>query len=339
MHVAAKQSAINLATLLIARGADVDSRDLDLCTPLHIAAQYAENAMVELLLANNADTRVNTIFYGSSPLHVALTGDFVEKRLAFLIKAQADVEARDCYGRTALLIAVENDLPAAALALLEHRASTEVIDKNEETRLLVAARNGRQWAIELLLEKGANLEARNREGKTALCNAVEKNQELMVRVLLGHGAAINSGVGYPLSHIAVDNANVSMVDMLLRAGADIDAKDYDNKTALHRAVLGDQEPHEHIMKLLLTHSAPLDAVTGSGNAVFHYAVMCQRRNMILILLQYVLPDELSTTCKMRNVRGETPLDLARDFAKYASESSDERSILFLLENALKLSHT
>lgn len=345
LHVAAKQNAINLAALLIAKGADVNSRDLYSCTPLHVAAQFAEIAMVELLLAKGAETGAEN-FSGASPLHAALRSDSVEEMLALLIKAGADVEARDKGGKTALFIAVRYDLPAAALVLLEHRASTEAFDKNAETPLLFAARNGTQWAIKLLLEKGANLEARRRSGKTALCNAVEEDHEPIVQILLDRGAVIKTAVHQPnnnfhrsLLYIAITNARVSIVDMLLRAGADIHQIGYRNNTALHQAVLGGQEPHEQIMQLLLTHSAPLDAVNRQGETVFHYAVRFKRRNMMLILLRHILPNKLSTICKIRDTYVQTPLDLARNLAKHASESSDERSILFLLESALKLSHT
>lgn len=344
LHVAAKQSAINLAHLLIVKGADINSRDISSCTPLHITAHYAGSAMVELLLDNGAETQVKD-WRGRSPLHAALTGKSVVQNLALLVDAQADMEAKDLRGRTALHIAVEHDLPAAAHFLLQCGANSEVSDSSKETLLITAVRIGREWAIKLLLEKGANVKARNEKGETALYVAIGEGQEPIVQILLDHAKTIKTAVDQRFSfhrsllHIAVIKASVSIVGMLLRAAADICAADDEGDTALHEAVLEGQEPHEQIVRLLLTQSAPLDAVNQYGDTVLHLAVRYVRRNMILIVLRHTSPIKLSTICEMRDDIGRTPLDIARDLAKHAKESSDERSILYLLENALKLSHT
>lgn len=344
LHVAAKQNAIHLARLLIVKGADVNGRGFSSCTSLHIAAHYADSAMVELLLANGAETQVKD-WRGVSPLHAALTGKSVVQNLALLVDAQADMEAKDVRGRTALHIAVENDVPAAAHFLLQCGANSEVADSFKETLLFTAVFYRREWAIKLLLEKGANVKARNEKGETALYVAIGKCQEPIVQILLDHGKTMKTAVDQRFSfhrsllHIAVTKASVSIVGMLLRAAADICAADDNGNTALHEAVLGGQEPHEQIVRLLLTQSAPLDAVNQYGSTVLHLAVHHARRNMILIILHHTPPTKLSTICEMRDDIGRTPLDIAQDLDKDANESSDARSILYLLENALKLSHT
>lgn len=193
LHVAAKQNAIHLARLLIVKGADVNSRDLSSRTPLHIAAHYADSAMVELLLANGAETQVKD-WRGVSPLHAALTGKSVVQNLALLVDAQADMEAKDLHGRTALHIAVQHDLPAAAHFLLQCGANSEVSDSSKETLLITAVRIGREWAIKPLLEKGANVKARNEKGETALYIAIGEGQEPIVQILLDHGKTIKTAV-------------------------------------------------------------------------------------------------------------------------------------------------
>ena len=127
--------------------------------------------------------------------------------------------------------------------------------------------------------------------------------------------------------------------MLLKAGADIHAVDHLGYTALHQAVGMGQESQEPIVRQLLSHSASLDAVTHHGNTVFHLAVIYRRRNLIPILLQYVEPGKLATMCRVRNRQGETPLGLARELARNEVGSSDESSVLYMLENALELSHS
>ena len=103
-HIAVKENAVNLASLLIKKGIRVSSRDPKSVTPLHIAAQYAEAPMVKLLLANGADVEAVDDFQRTplqAALQAALIGNSDEQKLALLIYAQADMEVRDALGRTA----------------------------------------------------------------------------------------------------------------------------------------------------------------------------------------------------------------------------------------------
>lgn len=348
LHIAARENAINLAQLLLEKGADINSRDRDSCTPLHIAAEYAEPAMTELLLANGSESQVKK-FFGTSTLHAALTEKSDDQTLALLVLAQVDMEARDWRGRTALTIAVRRDSPAVARSLLQHGANAEVSDSARETLLITAVRTGKEWATKLLLEKGANLEGRDAQGDTALCVAVKKGQKTIVQILLDHGAMTKTIVHHQfvpmetLLHCAVRAANVSIAEKLLKAGADVYGRDCYGNTMLHRAVIGIQGPPESMTRLLLRYSAPLDAVNLYGNTVFHLAFdtheRSRQRNMFLIFLRHMNPDELYSVCQIGDSHGRTPLVIARARTKNTKEDSIERSILYLLENALKLSHS
>ena len=346
LHVAAKENAFNLARLLIEKGANVNGRDLRDFTPLHIAAKYAGLAMTELLLANSADVEAVDEGYWT-PLHAALIGEAAQPIAASLINAKADINAMDNLGMTPLMIAVYQDLSAMALWLIEQGANIEgsQFSERSNTPLFIAVRYNREWAIKLLLENGASMVARNRQGDTPLCLAVAEEKESVVQILLNHGPMAKTVLDQPkildgtVLHRAVRGGNLSIVNMLLGAGADVNTEDYTGRSALHHAVTKGQEPHEHIVRLLLAHSAPLDATDYDGNSVFHLAVAHRRRNMIPILLLHVQPGKLHTMCQTRNDWGETPLGLARSLAKNAKVCSNERSVLYLLEKALELSQS
>lgn len=343
LHVAAKENAIHLARLLIEKGADVNSRDWFSRTPLHIAAEYAEPAMIKLLLANGAEIQAKD-HSGASPLHAALTENPDEQILALLINAKADLEARDDFGITVLATAIRKDLPVAAHYLLEQGANIGASDESGETLLLTAVRFRREWATKLFLEWGTNLVERNALGYTALSVAVAQGQEPIIQTLLDHGAMTkttdeqNSDEDTVL-HYAVETSSIAVVKMLLKAGADVCGRDFFGNTALHRAIQNGQEQDEHMVRLLLTHSAPLDAVNFYGRTVLHSAVLFGRRNMIPIIVASINPDQLPIICHRRDDTGRTPHDIARERAENAEESSDERSVLYLLESALKLSHS
>jgi ankyrin repeat protein len=55
LHIAAEEGFKYLAELLLGAGADVDARTNDGDTPLHIAAEKGHEDLVKLLLANGAD--------------------------------------------------------------------------------------------------------------------------------------------------------------------------------------------------------------------------------------------------------------------------------------------
>ena len=344
LHITAKQNAINLARLLIEKGVKIDSKDTEFCTPLHIAAKNAAPAMVELLLAHNANVQAVDCVNGS-PLHASLNGEPNLEIVAMLIYAKVDLDLKDRFGETALMIAIECDLSIVALFLLEHGANVEGFNDSGDTPLLIAVRSRREWAVKILLEKGANLEARNATEETALSVAVEKGQGSIVQILLDHGAMTKITVDQQNAKDetclcrAVRVASVSIVEMLLHAGADICAKNDVGETVLHRAVLAFKESYENMMHLLLSHSGPLDAINRYGETVFHLAVHYRRPNLISILIRLAEPDRLPIICGMRDYLGRTVLDHAVVYARHTKISSVERSIVHVLESALGLTHS
>lgn len=344
LHIAAKQNAFNLAPLLIQKCARIDNRDWRPCMLLHIAASLAVLAMTELLLANGADIKA-VDECGRTPLHAALEGEASLEIVAMLINAKVDLDAKDALGETALTIAIRRDQSVAALFLLEQGAEIDGSNAPEETPLLTAVRNRREWAIEPLLEKGANLKARNVKGETALYAAVEQGQESVIHILLDHSAITKTTVDqqnskhYTCLGRAVKDANLSIVEILLHAGADICAKDFYGGTALHQAVMGGEDSHDDIVHLLLSHSAPLDTANKFGETVFHLAARYGRPNLISILIQNVKPNRLPIVCGMRDDRGRTALDNAVFRAENTTMSSDENWILLTLESALGLPHS
>lgn len=127
--------------------------------------------------------------------------------------------------------------------------------------------------------------------------------------------------------------------MLLKARIGNHAHDGNGDTILHRAIRYGGEPHERTVKLLLEHDAfGMQRVNLNGDTVLHLAVSHSRRNVLVILLRHK-PDELPVLCQMRNKHGQTLLDIARAKAMGKEDPSVEISVLYLLENALQLSHT
>ena len=72
--------------------------------------------------------------------------------------------------------------------LLKKKANIEARNKYGRTSLIVAAVNGYVSIVQLLLEKGANVEGRDNEGNTALMSAARHERAMMVELLLARDA-------------------------------------------------------------------------------------------------------------------------------------------------------
>ena len=108
LHVAAYYGHLELAKLLLARGADVQApaRDSVGDTPLLKAVIGQRVEMVELLLAHHADVRTPNLA-DATPLHkAAVYGDPAITQL--LLDHGADVHARNSGGQTPLTHALFN---------------------------------------------------------------------------------------------------------------------------------------------------------------------------------------------------------------------------------------
>ena len=94
--------------------------------------------------------------------------------------------------------------------------------------------------IELLIDSNANIEAANEDGYTPIHFAVTNKQLDVVKVLHGKGAKLDisclpDNPDKPL-HLAAKSGETKIVEYLVDSGADINARDDENRTPLFVAV-------------------------------------------------------------------------------------------------------
>ena len=107
LHRAAKETTVDIARSLIARGDDVNSRDEDGDTPLHFAARWGNPANVQVLLDAGADVMARDKF-GLTPLHrTAQSGN--PANIKALLAVGADAKAKDEESKTPWDYAQENE--------------------------------------------------------------------------------------------------------------------------------------------------------------------------------------------------------------------------------------
>ncbi|MDX5370945.1 MAG: ankyrin repeat domain-containing protein [Pseudomonadaceae bacterium] len=140
------------------------------------------------------------------------------------------------------------------------------IDGGAETELHAIAWAGNLRRARRLVRRGANVNHVDSAGETPLHGAAAWGRTSMVRFLLSVGArhdiaALNTNNMTPLHWAA--RANLKTVKVLLRAGADRDAKDAQGNTAYD---IAKKHRKTEIMAYLVSNKwfKPLASLTGTG---------------------------------------------------------------------------
>lgn len=254
----------SIVQLLCERGADVKPKDYMGATALHLAARNGRTATVECLLTRgaNLDQVVSDEKKHTALLEAALNGHDSTVRL--LLRAGANTEAKDSQGWTALHQAAALGLDTVAKVLLSGGALIETRDEEGNTPLQLAVAKGKMGTAELLLAAGAETEAADIRGRTALMLSATNGSTASCKMLLDKGAHIEAHDchGDRALHFAATRCgSTALVELLLEAGADVDAKTESGFTPLlwatHQGLLAST-------KLLLEAGANVNTRTKSG---------------------------------------------------------------------------
>ena len=77
LHVAAKWGKVNMVSLLLDKGSNLESKTRDGLTPLHCAARSGHENVVDMMVQRGAPISAKTK-NGLAPLHMASQGDHVD---------------------------------------------------------------------------------------------------------------------------------------------------------------------------------------------------------------------------------------------------------------------
>ncbi|XP_028836384.1 ankyrin-2b isoform X2 [Denticeps clupeoides] len=306
LHVASKRGNTNMVRLLLDRGGQIDAKTRDGLTPLHCAARSGHDPAVEILLERGAPMLARTK-NGLSPLHMAAQGDHVEC-VKHLLQHKAPVDDVTLDYLTALHVAAHCGHYRVTKLLLDKRANPNARALNGFTPLHIACKKNRVKVMELLVKYGASIQAITESGLTPIHVAAFMGHLNIVLLLLQNGASpdVSNIRGETALHMAARAGQVEVVRCLLRNGAMVDARAREDQTPLHIAArLGKTE----IVQLLLQHMAHPDAATTNGYTPLHISTREGQLDVASVLLEAGASHSLATK------KGFTPLHVA---AKYGS---------------------
>lgn len=162
--------------------------------------------------------------------------------VSILVEGGANVNAKDMYGNTPLLLAVEKKDRETVKYLIDKGANVNVKNNNGDTPFMAAARNGDIETIKLLMSKGVNVNSKDGKGNTILIEAINRNNDEMVKFLLENGANVNVRDKWmnkektALMLVIENYMPVEIMEMMVAKGVELDVKDEDGNTALITAV-------------------------------------------------------------------------------------------------------
>ena len=265
------------------------------------ALWYGDEVSLDALLRSGADTQ--TIcedekmydFRGKSPLGCALTWDNLSAA-EMLLRGGADPDFRDSKEQTAFAVwmnkrGYKNEDKEQCLHILQCLAECgwnpeSPADGEGNTALSVACRNVGYdtgiWAVRFLVDNGADVNAANAQGQTPAMN-------------LYGGRYWDGNIprfaglprSYPYGGRECKEEDADILELLLEAGADINAKDKWGNTLLHYIAAGSTRGLKEAAALVMDFGSPdVNAVNNEGKTALDIATEKNNETLVKFLLKY-----------------------------------------------------
>ena len=317
---AAAYGSEGLLLLLIEYGASLNAT-ADGWSLLHQAVSYENTEFIDALLARNFDINIKDK-NDNTPLHVAALKNINITK--YLLDKGADVNAVNNHGLTPLFIAVyDNNKFATAKEILkddntllqEHMKLIRLLiskgaDINHKsnygkTVLHFATQEKNTDLVKFLVDNGANINLPDADGDTVLHFAVHQKNTALVKFLVGKGADINirNKKNQSAIYLAALNDQMDVVLFLLEKGAEID-----QKSAYMLLPAAAKDGNLALTKSLLEQNLNVNHKNANGNTALHNAAAAGKLEMVKFLVSR------GANIKIRNNYGETPLDIAGNSA-------------------------
>ena len=307
-----------MVTLLLDKGASIDLHD-DLIEWNGVLNEKGGNTALMLALKNqgkNSPQSAKILIekganieiqnrIGETALMMAVNNTEIAK---ILIDKGAKLDVQDAGGATALMKAAQK-YPDVVKLLIDKGANilirTQKEFKSAQNALDFAAVSGNIPAAKLILAKATSLGVKAEIIRVSLHWAVVANQLEMAKYLLDEGAMVEGNDDLGAFTPLMETSMLEMVQLLVKRGANVNAKNKMDYTPLHKAVFNwmgadpDEKDCEKIMQLLIEKGADVNAQDKNGDSPLMKAV--QKSTPVKILLAKGAKPNL------QNANGETAL--------------------------------
>ncbi|XP_072509043.1 ankyrin repeat domain-containing protein 26-like isoform X2 [Notamacropus eugenii] len=177
------------------------------------------------------------------------------------------------------------DVAKVQQLLLLGLASVDDLDKENRTPLHLACANGYPDLVSLLVERKCKLNLHDNDCQTPLIKAVQCQQEECATILLEHGAdpSIMDTHHNTALHYAASGHNIMITAKLLRYKIEMEAKNKEGYTPFLLAVT---ENNQDMVDLFLKNGANVNASDRFDRTALMIAASCDPKGVVSLLLQY-----------------------------------------------------
>lgn len=184
---------IEIVKFLSSKKININHRDANGCSALTIAAVMKNLQIANLLIDRGADMSVKTNDLMPLLILVSLgTGNDKisdrQKMIELFIKKGADVNIKNQKGVTALWLNALDDNQEMVSFLIKHGANPNIRDKEGSTLLSEVALDGKKDILELLLKNKSDVNAKDEKGHTVLDYMKETKQTEIIKLLQKYGS-------------------------------------------------------------------------------------------------------------------------------------------------------
>ncbi|MGD8925975.1 MAG: ankyrin repeat domain-containing protein, partial [Thioalkalispiraceae bacterium] len=260
----------NIATTkqLLLEGADVTTPAEDNFTLLHVSAtQNPDPAVLKLLVDNGANVNARTQSQNMTALEYIKYNEH-PRAAKYLIEAGTDINI-------GLRYAALYGMSETARQMLTRGAK---VDNHEysflfgnRTPLALAALGGHSAIIKMLLDRGAHINIKDQYGITPLTFAVKSGSLDSVKLLVEKNTLSTKKLNKLLFITTDEKYDPALAEFMIYKGADINARDYYGRTALHRAVW--LSGNKKVAELLISMGAKLNIVDKDGRTPLQTAIL------------------------------------------------------------------
>jgi ankyrin repeat protein len=218
---------IEAAELLLQHGADINGRNRDRNTALHLAVFLGRAEIAKLLIKNGADVNAKNndgatpidllgvpwemTQFLSKPLGIKLEQEQVEAgkaEIAKILRVSNPSEGENTFSVEEIWDAASNGNLNMVKRAIANGIDVNMKDpKSGGTMLAAAALMGHMEIVALLLEHGADVNARSKDGGTALHAAAFLGRVETVKLLLDKGA--DTTLRHKMGSTAIDGAKLN----------------------------------------------------------------------------------------------------------------------------------
>jgi|GEM_PF-5843276 len=221
-------------------------------------------------------------------LHIAMTSDNEDVAI-WTIDNSENLNRPDYYGNTPLLLAISSGKEKYVKRLIEKKADLNLGRKLANTPIIYAAMKNRYEIAKLLVENGAKINIKVSQGYDLLyylCRMTDSGSTSFMKYMMKYKPDLKRKYGYLKENaliVAAKYKNSEKVELLLKAGINVNSTNKSGNSALHYASMYNDEK---TIELLVKRGADLFLKNRMGHTPLHSSIRYGKNDKIYIFSYY-----------------------------------------------------